>query len=85
MVPNTQLTQECPKPPIEPETLGDVAKASFCGAPHPIGWSGRHTGGKVAVWTGVGSIELRRIITVVPTGSYKDKLPLCIAGNSGVN
>ena len=77
MVPNTQLTQESPKLAIKFETLGDVAKASFCRPRYPVGWSGRHTGGKVTVWTGVGSIELGRINIVVPTWSYKDKLPLC--------
>ena len=51
------------------------------------------TGEKVAVWTGIGSIEFRRSNTAVPTVIYKDKLPVyswkywisyqCIAGNIG--
>ena len=72
MVPNTQLAQECPKLPIECETLGDVA------AEEPLTQLGglAVTGGKVAVWTGVGSIKLRRSNAAVPTLIYKDKLPV---------
>ena len=43
---------------------------------HPTGWSGFHTRGKVAVWTGIWSVKFQRMNTVIPTRSYKDKLPL---------
>ena len=71
---DTQMTQECPKLGVEGPALGSVAKACCCGAPQPTRRSGYHTGGKVAVWTGIGSIELRRINTAVSTLSCKDKL-----------
>ena len=75
MVPHTQLTQEGPKFPIQSKALGVVCKTGCRRAPHPARWSVYHTGGEVAVWTGIRSIELWRIIT---TWTYKDKLPLYV-------
>ena len=53
MVEDTEMTQERPKLGIDGPALGSVAKACCCGAPQPTGRSGYHTGGKVAVWTGI--------------------------------
>ena len=75
MVPHTQLTQEGPKSPIQSIALGVVCKAGCRRAPHPARWSVYHTGGEVAVWTGIQSIELWRII---PTWTYEDELPLYV-------
>ena len=64
-------TQELPKLGVEVETFGDDASTSCCRAPQPTGRSGCHTGRKVALWTGMGSIELRMSNTAVPTLIYK--------------
>ena len=73
MVPHSQLIQEGPKFPVQTVAFGIVCEAGCRGAPDPAGWSVYYTRGEVAVRTGIGSIELWRI---VPAWTYEDKLPL---------